>query len=109
MTPLLYRPPWLCHLPWVLRGHRPATGSSVVSGTFGALTEVAQPAPARIAAAAAGRAAPGAVLILHDGREARGGDRASTVAAVGPLVDRLRARGYRFTTVDRLLGLPAYG
>ncbi|CAA9297711.1 MAG: hypothetical protein AVDCRST_MAG48-1065 [uncultured Friedmanniella sp.] len=107
VTPLLYRPPWLCHWPWVLRGVE-RSGSSVVSGTFGSLLEVAQPSPARIAAAAAGRAAPGAVLILHDGREARGGDRASSVAAVGPLVDRLRARGYRFTTVDRLLGLPAY-
>ena len=108
VTPLLYRPPWLCHWPWVLRGIE-RSGSSVVSGTFGSLLEVAQPAPERIAAAAAGRAVPGSVLILHDGREARGGDRASSVAAVGPLVDRLRARGYRFTTVDRLLGLPAYG
>jgi len=108
VTPLLYRPPWLCHWPWVLRGVA-ATGSSVVSGTFGSLLEVAQPSSARMAAAAAGRAAPGAMLILHDGREARGGNRAATVAAVGPLVDRLRARGYRFTTVDRLLGVPAYG
>jgi peptidoglycan/xylan/chitin deacetylase (PgdA/CDA1 family) len=108
VTPLLYRPPWLCHWPWVLRGVA-RSGSSVVSGTFGSLLEIAQPSPTRMAAAAAGRAAPGAMLILHDGREARGGNRAATVAAVGPLVDRLRARGYRFSTVDRLLGVPAYG
>ncbi|SDS76427.1 Peptidoglycan/xylan/chitin deacetylase, PgdA/CDA1 family [Friedmanniella luteola] len=107
VTPLLYRPPWLCHWPWVLRGVA-RSGSSVVSGTFGSLVEVAQPSADRIAAASAGRAAPGSVLILHDGREARGGNRAASVAAVGPLVDRLRARGYRFTTVDRLLGLRAY-
>lgn len=108
VTPLLYRPPWLCHWPWVLRGVA-RSGSSVVSGTFGSLLEVAQPSPLRMAAAAAGRASPGAMLILHDGREARGGNRAASVAAVGPLVDRLRARGYRFSTVDRLLGVPAYG
>jgi len=30
------------------------------------------------------------------------------VAAVGPLIDRLRERGYSFTTVDRLLDVPAY-
>jgi peptidoglycan/xylan/chitin deacetylase (PgdA/CDA1 family) len=107
VTPLLYRPPWLCHWPWVLGGVA-RSGSSVVSGTFGSLLEVTQPSPTTIAAAAAGRAAPGAVLILHDGREARGGNRAASVGAVGPLVDRLRARGYGFTTVDRLLGLPAY-
>ncbi len=85
-----------------------ASGSTPVSGTFGALLEVLQPAPGRMAAAAARRAGPGTVLILHDGREARGGNRASSVGAVGPLVDRLRGRGYRFTTVDRLLGVPAY-
>ncbi len=108
VTPLLYRPPWLCHWPWVLRSVT-ANGSTPVSGTFGALLEVTQPPPGGIAAAAAGRAGPGAMLILHDGREARGGNRASTVGAVGPLVDQLRARGYRFTTVDHLLGVPAYG
>jgi peptidoglycan/xylan/chitin deacetylase (PgdA/CDA1 family) len=106
-TPALYRPPWLCHWPWVLRSVA-ASGSAVVSGTFGHPLEVFQPAPARLTAGSAQRARPGAMLILHDGREARGGNRASTVAAVGPLVDRLRSRGYRFTTVDRLLGVAPY-
>jgi peptidoglycan/xylan/chitin deacetylase (PgdA/CDA1 family) len=44
---------------------------------------------------------------MHDGREARGGDRSQTVASIGPLIDRLRDDGYAFTTVDRLLGVPA--
>ena len=108
VTPLLYRPPWLCHWPWVLRTIA-ASGSSVVSGTFGHPLEVFQPAASRLTDGAARRVSPGTMLIMHDGREARGGLRAQTVAAVGPLVDRLRSRGYRFTTVDRLLGLPAYG
>ena len=107
VSPALYRPPWLCHWPWVLRGIA-STGSAVVSGTFGSLLEVAQPPARRITADSARRARPGAVLILHDGREARGGPRAQTVASVGPLVDVLRTRGYRFSTVDRLLGVPAY-
>ncbi|CAA9320778.1 MAG: hypothetical protein AVDCRST_MAG61-2307 [uncultured Friedmanniella sp.] len=107
VRPLLYRPPWLCHWPRVLAGVR-RSGSTVVSGTFGHPWEVFQPAASRLAAGAARRAAPGAMLILHDGRESRGGPRAQTVAAVGPLVDRLRTRGYRFTTVDRLLGVRAY-
>lgn len=40
----------------------------------------------------------GSVILLHDG----GGDRSETVAAVAQLVPLLRARGYRFVTVDRL-------
>jgi peptidoglycan-N-acetylglucosamine deacetylase len=41
----------------------------------------------------------GRVILLHDA----GGDRSPTVAAVGPLVDSLRARGYTLTTVAGLL------
>ncbi len=106
-APLLYRPPWLCHFPWVLRGIA-RTGSQVVSGTFASPLELFQPRPEVFVAGAQRRARPGAILILHDGVEARGGDRCASVAAVGPLVDRLREQGYSFTTVDRLLGIPAY-
>lgn len=107
VSPLLYRPPWLCHWPWVLRGVA-GTGSSVVSGTFAHPLEIFQPDAHRLTAGAARRVQPGTMLILHDGREARGGPRGQTVASVGPLVDRLRTRGYRFTTVDRLLGVAPY-
>ncbi|MFJ8165520.1 bifunctional polysaccharide deacetylase/glycosyltransferase family 2 protein [Streptomyces sp. NPDC096136] len=44
----------------------------------------------------------GAVVLLHDG----GGDRSRTVAALGPLIDTLKARGYRFTTLSEAVGLP---
>ena len=43
--PSLYRPPWLCHWPWVLRTVQGA-GLQVVSGTFGHPLEVFQPAAA---------------------------------------------------------------
>src|SRR5207245_2635006 len=43
----------------------------------------------------------GHVILLHDG----GGNRAQTVAALGPLIDSLRARGYALTTVTALAGL----
>ncbi|MGE7385234.1 polysaccharide deacetylase family protein [Streptomyces sp. NPDC004126] len=45
----------------------------------------------------------GAVVLLHDG----GGDRSRTVAALGPLIDTLKARGYRFTTLSEAVGLPS--
>jgi peptidoglycan-N-acetylglucosamine deacetylase len=43
----------------------------------------------------------GNVILLHDG----GGNRAQTVAALGPLIDSLKARGYQLTTVTALAGL----
>ena len=49
------------------------------------------------------------MIIVHDGRESRGGFRGRSAAAVGPMIDRLRRLGYGFTTVDRLLGVDAYG
>jgi peptidoglycan-N-acetylglucosamine deacetylase len=107
VTPALYRPPWLCHWPWVLRSVRDHH-LQVVSGTFAHPLEVFQP-PAQLMTSAAVRITrPGTILIFHDGREARGGPRDQSVAAIGPLIDRLSDRGYVFTTVDQLLGVPAY-
>lgn len=107
VVPALYRPPWLCHWPWVLGGIRSA-GLQVVSGRFAHPLELLQP-PARMLAARATRLTrPGRILIFHDGFDARGGRRDQSVAAIGPLVDKLTGHGYRFVTVDRLLGVPAY-
>lgn len=43
----------------------------------------------------------GNVIVLHDG----GGDRSDTVAALGPLIDRLRADGYRIVSLAGMLGV----
>src|SRR5438552_2357475 len=51
----------------------------------------------------------GVIIIFHDGYNARGGARAETVEAVRMTVEGLLHRGYRFVTVDQLLGVPAYG
>ena len=107
VRPGLYRPPWLCHWPWVLDSVR-AAGLQAVSGHFGHPLEVFQPPAGRIEATAARAARPGAILIFHDGFDARGGVRDQTVAAIGPLIDTLRGRGYRFETVDEVLGVPPY-
>jgi cellulose synthase/poly-beta-1,6-N-acetylglucosamine synthase-like glycosyltransferase/peptidoglycan/xylan/chitin deacetylase (PgdA/CDA1 family) len=45
----------------------------------------------------------GAIVMLHDS----GGNRAQTVAALPRIINRLKARGYRFTTVTGGLRLPA--
>lgn len=41
------------------------------------------------------------VVLLHDG----GGERSQTVASLKPMIDRLRAQGYRFVPVSTLAGL----
>ncbi|MDX2183621.1 MAG: glycosyltransferase [Gemmatimonadaceae bacterium] len=58
--------------------------------------------PARIVRRALDGLSNGRIILLHDA----GGDRTPTVAAVGPLVDSLRARGYTLTTVAGLLDAP---
>jgi peptidoglycan/xylan/chitin deacetylase (PgdA/CDA1 family) len=105
--PLLYRPPWLlrnANLFRVLaeRGLRP------VSGEFCHPLEPLQPPAARLAHRAVRRSRPGRILIFHDGYDAHGADRASTVDAVARVVDTLLARGDRLVTVDELLAVPAY-
>ena len=107
-VPALYRPPWLCHWPWVLSSVR-RCGLQVVSGTFGSSWEILQPPASTMTDSAVARTEPGSILIFHDGREARGRPRGQTVAAIGPLIDRLSDLGYTFITVDRMLGVPAYG
>ena len=42
----------------------------------------------------------GSIILLHDG----GGDRSHTVAALGPLIDALRAHGYSIVPVSALMG-----
>ena len=46
------------------------------------------------------QAGPGDVLLMHDG----GGDRSQTVEALAQALPRLREMGYRFVTIDELLG-----
>ncbi len=42
----------------------------------------------------------GSIILMHDG----GGDRSVTVAALGPLIDTLRAHGYTIVPVSALMG-----
>jgi peptidoglycan/xylan/chitin deacetylase (PgdA/CDA1 family) len=107
VPPGLFRPPWLHRQPQLLATVRTA-GMQVVSGHFAHPLEVLQPPARRIASHATSIARAGSILILHDGFDARGGYRGQTVAAVGHIIDDLRAAGYRFATVDELLHVPPY-
>jgi peptidoglycan-N-acetylglucosamine deacetylase len=106
-TPALYRSPWLWRQPMLLRMLR-RQSLQPVSGEFCHNLEVFQPDAARIARRAIAKTRPGSILIFHDGFDARGGNRSQTVEAVRLTTAALRAHGYRFVTVDELLGVPAY-
>ena len=60
-----------------------------------------RPGVARIVANSTPRGSAGQILLLHDA----GGDRSQTVAALGQLVPRLKARGFRFATVGEAVGV----
>lgn len=45
---------------------------------------------------------PGAIVLMHDG----GGDRSQTVEALKDALPYLKSQGYRFVTMDELLGYP---
>ncbi|MBM0237603.1 polysaccharide deacetylase family protein [Micromonospora sp. ATA32] len=105
--PALARSPWLWRHPPLLRMLR-AAALQPVSGVFCHALEVLQIDAAAIARAAIAKTRPGTILIFHDGFDARGGDRGQTVEAVKLTVEALLARGFRFVTVDELLGVPAY-
>jgi len=62
----------------------------------------ARPGVDKIAAAAMPAANRGAIVMMHDS----GGNRSETVRALPQIITRLKARGYRFTTVTGALGLP---
>jgi len=106
-TPALARTPWLWRQPALLRMLRQRR-LEIVSGVFCHPLEVFQRDGAAMARRAIAQTRPGTILIFHDGFDGRGGDRGETVRAVRLTVEGLLARGYRFVTVDELLGVPAY-
>lgn len=62
---------------------------------------------AAIARTAVRELRPGAVILLHDGREARPSDevdRSATVEALPVIIDEARKAGYKFVSLDDLFG-----
>lgn len=106
-TPALARTPWLWRQPALLRMLL-RERLEPVAGVFCHPLEVFHRDGAAMARRAIARTRPGTILIFHDGFDGRVGDRTQTVKAVQLTVDGLLERGYRFVTVDELLGVPAY-
>jgi peptidoglycan/xylan/chitin deacetylase (PgdA/CDA1 family) len=61
--------------------------------------DYSRPGVDRIVYTAVSGAAPGAIILMHDG----GGERSQTVAALPRIIRRLRQRGFRLVSVARLV------
>lgn len=88
----------LVGLPWYLaRHHRKHI-------TWDVAPDSSPPADGhtdRIIAGVLAQTRPGSIILLHPQYK----NREATRAAVGPIIDGLRARGYRFVTVNELLAM----
>jgi peptidoglycan/xylan/chitin deacetylase (PgdA/CDA1 family) len=106
-SPALYRSPWLWRQPILLNTLK-KNSLHPISGVFCNPIEVLQPNGQQIAKTALAKIKPGAIIIFHDGFDSRGGNRSQTVKAVKLTVEELLKNGYKFVTVDKLLGLAPY-
>ncbi|HSX44633.1 MAG TPA: polysaccharide deacetylase family protein [Candidatus Saccharimonadales bacterium] len=106
-TPALFRPPWLWRQPMLMTTVK-QKGLQIVSGRFGHELEVFQPSAKIMAKRTLKKVRPGAIIIFHDGFDARGGNRHQTVEAVRLIIEELKRQGYQFVTVDQLLVIKAY-
>ncbi|MDA8436420.1 MAG: bifunctional polysaccharide deacetylase/glycosyltransferase family 2 protein [Actinomycetales bacterium] len=102
----LLRPPYSSTADAVTAAQWPSLRVATAQGYAIVLSTVdtrdwATPGVARIVASGTPPAGEGALVLMHDG----GGDRAQTVAALPTLIQDLRARGDRLTTVSQAVGV----
>jgi peptidoglycan/xylan/chitin deacetylase (PgdA/CDA1 family) len=102
ITPSLYRSPWLFRTPSLLASVK-SLSMLPIWGIFGSELEVFQPSAESMAKRAFSLAKPGAILIFHDGRESRGGNRQQTIDAINLLIPLLKKEGYTFVQVSKQL------
>ncbi|MEU6589745.1 bifunctional polysaccharide deacetylase/glycosyltransferase family 2 protein [Streptomyces sp. NPDC046881] len=106
VTSALLRPPYssgsaaLDDSDWSVLEQADAAGYVTVLSTRDA-EDWRRPGTDRILARATPRGHAGQIVLMHDG----GGDRSQTVAALGALVPRLKAQGFRFATVGTAVGM----
>ena len=101
-VPALVRPPYGGRSAELLRWLAQAGMTSVLWNAE--TSDWARPGRDVIEAEVARQAAPGSILLFHDG----GGDRSQTVVALPGIMERLRGEGYRFVPVSRFLPLDGH-
>jgi peptidoglycan-N-acetylglucosamine deacetylase len=102
-TPCLFRAPYGAYSPKLIdAAHRDGMASVLWNADPRDWT---LPGPKAIVRRVLKAAAPGSIVLMHDG----GGDRTQTVRALPKIIAALRQRGYSFATVTALTGIaPIY-
>ncbi|MFE3168196.1 bifunctional polysaccharide deacetylase/glycosyltransferase family 2 protein [Streptomyces sp. NPDC059224] len=106
VTTALLRPPYssendaLDDADWSVLKQADTAGYVTVLSTLDA-EDWQRPGTAHVVANATPRGKAGQVVLMHDA----GGDRSQTVAALNALIPRLKARGFRFSTVGAAVGM----
>ncbi|MEU9245433.1 bifunctional polysaccharide deacetylase/glycosyltransferase family 2 protein [Streptomyces sp. NPDC048385] len=106
VTTALLRPPYssqndaLDDADWSVLKQADAAGYVTVLSTLDA-EDWQRPGTARVLANATPHGTAGQILLMHDA----GGDRSQTVAALRTLIPRLKAQGFRFSTVGAAVGM----
>jgi peptidoglycan-N-acetylglucosamine deacetylase len=98
-TPCLFRPPYGSKSAQSVALLR-SKGLQVVNWDVDT-SDYERPASFDIVQRVLGGAKPGSIVLMHDG----GGPRDQSVAALPRIIKGLRAKGYRFVTLDQLLGV----
>ena len=95
--------PWLFRTPWLVRSSKNHGFGVPIGGYFGGLFEPFQPSGAWMARHAVKLINPGAIIILHDGYNAKAADRTQTVIATELILQEIVKQGYRSVTISELL------
>src|SRR6266850_2536377 len=100
--PHLFRPPQGLRSPWLMRV---AQGDSLDTVTWDdSPVDWNRVTPQQLSDRVVSNAHPGSIILLHDGLNlAPGTDRSVVVHGLTSVIERLRAKGYRFVTVPELL------
>jgi len=97
-TPCVFRPPYGAYSGSVVATARELHMATILWNVDP--RDYTRPGTGVIASRVLAQVHPGSIVLSHDG----GGPREQTLAAYGHIIKVLRARGYRFETVPRLLG-----
>lgn len=106
-SPRYYRPPYGFRTIWGTRALK-KQGYEII--TWNDMTiDYWNISPTRIANHIISHAKPGGIIVLHDGGENKENvNRDHTVIALPKIIDELQKKGYRFVTIDELVGQGAY-
>ncbi|MDH4367068.1 MAG: polysaccharide deacetylase family protein, partial [Dehalococcoidia bacterium] len=103
LEPTLFRPPHGFRTPWLMRTVR-NLGYTVVTWDNMTSDWNAEKSGEEIILSILGRARPGGVIVLHDGRDTRlNYDRSHMLQALPFVIETLLERGFEFVTVPELL------